>query len=54
VGFERAAQEYTTSTGRYLLLNRNYKHYPLLRLEKMALNKEEPSQKIELLEGEEE
>jgi len=49
VGFERAAQEFSTPHGRFILLNSKYKHYPLLQLLRLDINPAQPPQKIEVL-----
>ena len=48
VGFERAAQAYDTAHGRFIVLNKKYKRYPLLQLERIGLNEAEPHSKIEV------
>ena len=49
VGFERAVMDHQTAYGHYILLNRKYKHYPLLQLRRFGLHSSEPRQKIEIL-----
>ena len=48
--FERAAFDVDVPLyGRYILLNRKFKHYPLLQFEWFGMNEEVPDAKIEIL-----
>src|SRR5574344_343123 len=48
VDFERAAFDVQTKYGRYILLNRKFKSYPFLRVERIALSKTLPRGKIQI------